>query len=92
MKSAWDLGRRPTREREEREEAIFRRVSTFNTPEAAARKAQALNLGDFIAVLEVPDTVTMVAAPSGHVGLGETNPTQLLGYIQEVQRVNEVLH
>ena len=89
MKSHWDLGRRPGRERDE---SAFREVSTFNTPEAAARKAQARKLGDFIAALEIPDTVTMSIGHAGHVGLSGTDPGQLLGYIQDVQHVNEVLH
>jgi hypothetical protein len=90
MKSAWDLGRRPTRESGE---ALFRRVSTFSTAAAAASKAQLLGLGDFIAELEVPDTVAMTdPVPSGHLGLSGTTPTQLLGYVQNVRPVNEVLH
>jgi hypothetical protein len=88
MKSHWDLGKRPPRPRDE---ASYREVSVFDTLEAAARKARARRLGDYIARLEVPDEVAMTRSPSGHVGLSGTNPAQLLGYVQHVRGVDEVL-
>jgi hypothetical protein len=48
----WDLGKRPS---DSRSEAAYREVSAFDTPEAAATKARARNLGEYIAELEVPD-------------------------------------
>jgi len=89
MKSHWDLGKRPLHPRDE---ASYREVSVFDTLEAAARKARAFRLGAYIARLEVPDGVAMTRSPSsGHVGLAGTNPAQLLGYVQHVQGVDEVL-
>lgn len=88
MKSHWDLGRRPGRPSDE---ASYREVSVFDTREAAARKARALQLGEFIAELEVPDAVPRsYSAHSGHVGLRETTPEQLLGYVRRVQRLDQV--
>ncbi|MGI8449338.1 MAG: hypothetical protein ACR2MP_19600 [Streptosporangiaceae bacterium] len=89
MRSHWDLGRRPTNPSGE---AAYREVSTFNTAEAAASKARLLGLGEFVAELEVPDTVVMkIKAATGHVGLSGTDPAQLLGYVQDVQSVHDVL-
>jgi len=89
MKSHWDLGKRPSLPRDE---ASYREVSVFDTPEAAARKARAYGLGDYIACLDVPDETAMTRSPSsGHVGLAGTNPAQLLGCVQDVQTVDEIL-
>lgn len=89
MKSHWDLGKRPAKERDE---ASYKEVSTFETPQAAAAKARARGLGMYIAELEVPEsTVGSRTASSGHVGLAGTTPEQLLGYVQQVMRVDEVL-
>jgi len=89
MKSHWDLGKRPS---QPRDEASYREVSVFDTIEAAVRKARARSLGDYIACLDVPDEVAMSRNPSsGHVGLAGTSPAQLLGYVQHVQAVDEIL-
>lgn len=56
LKSHWDLGIRPAKPRDE---GAYREVSVFDTPQAAAQKARARNLGSFIAVLEVPDDSLM---------------------------------
>lgn len=45
MRSHWDLGKRPP---DPRSEAAYQEVSTFDTPEAAASKAQALGLGNML--------------------------------------------
>lgn len=92
MLSAWELGRRPD-PLTPGSEAVFREVSTFNTPQAAALKAQAFGLGDYIATLDIPDTVTAtVKETTGHVGLAGATPEELLGYVQNVQPVDDVLH
>jgi len=91
MKSHWDLGRRPANPTPRDEEA-YREVSTFNSAQAAAHKARARGLGDYIATLEVPDTVNKTIKEStGHVGLSGTAPDELLGYVQSVQTVEDVL-
>jgi hypothetical protein len=63
----------------------------FETPEAAAQKASTRNLGDYIAELEVPESAIGSHNPlSGHMGLKETTPEQLLGCIQDIIRVEDV--
>ena len=87
MRSHWDLGKRPSRQQEE---AAYKEVSTFDTPKRAADKAQARDLGEYIALLDVPDAIPMSRKPaSGHVGLIGTTPDQLLGYVRAVHRVDE---
>lgn len=89
MLSHWDLGKRPA---DPRSEAAYKEVSTFDTPETAARKAQALNLGEYVAELEVPDETLRSYKPStGHSGLQGTTPEQLLTCIQDVRRVEDIL-
>jgi hypothetical protein len=88
MTSHWDLGRRPALPRDE---AAYREVSTFDTPEAAAAKALARNLGDYIAELEVSDETPTSRNPrTGHVGLAGMMPGELLGCVQGIRRVDEV--
>jgi hypothetical protein len=93
MMSYWDLGRRPGRSQEdpryEQDRAGYEEVSTFVTAEEAAAKAQARNLGDYIAELEVPDDAPM-SVTRGHRGLIGTTPGQLLGMVQNIQRVDEL--
>ena len=88
MKSHWDLGKRPAKRRDE---AAYQEVSTFETPEAAAAKARARGLGEYIAELEVPQSAVGSRTPAtGHVGLRNTTPEQLLGCIQSIVRVDSV--
>jgi len=88
MKSHLDLGRRPTRPQDEE---AYREVSVFETREAAAQKARARNLGDYVAELEVPEDAIGSRNPaSGHVGLRNTTPEQLLGCVQGIVRVEDV--
>jgi hypothetical protein len=86
MKSHWDLGRRPGRDKDE---AAWKEVSTFETAELAAQKARLHGLGEYIAELEVPDDAPMTRKPSGHVGLAETTPDQLLGMVRNVRPLDE---
>jgi hypothetical protein len=88
MKSHWELGRRPVRPQDE---AAYKEVSVFGTPQAAAQKARSRNLGDYIAELDVPESAIGSRNPvSGHVGLRDTTPEQLLGYVQSIVRVVDV--
>jgi hypothetical protein len=88
MMSHWDRGFRPSRPQDE---AAYKEVSVFETPEAARQKARARNLGDYIAELEVPESVIGSRNPvSRHVGLKETTPQQLLGCIQSIVQVDDV--
>lgn len=87
MKSHWDLGKRPVRKQDE---ASWKEVSTFETAAAAAAKARARNLGDYIAELEVPENAIGSRASSGHVGLRGTTPEQLLECVQGIVRVADV--
>jgi hypothetical protein len=87
MKSHWDVGKRPSRKQDE---DAYKEVSTFETAEAAAAKARARNLGDYIAELEVPDQAIRSRARSGHVGLYGMTPEELLGCIQSILRVDDV--
>jgi len=88
MMSYWDLyiERRP----QGRGEAAWKEVSTFMTAELAAAKAQARNLGGYVAELEVPEDAIASRTESGHVGLSGLTPGQLLGMVQNVRRVDEV--
>jgi hypothetical protein len=89
MKSAWELGRRPSSGRVQ-DEVKFKEVSVFSTPEAAAAKARARELGDYIAELEIPERLIGSRTPAtGHYGLTGTTPGQLLGLVQNVQQVQE---
>ena len=89
MKSHWDLGKRPAKKRDE---ASFKEISTFETAQAAAAKARSRGLGAFIAELEVPEgALGSRTASTGHVGLAGITPEQLLGYVQQVMLVDEVL-
>jgi hypothetical protein len=84
--SHWDRGRRPANPRDE---ASFKEVSVFDNREAAARKARLLQLGEYIAELEVPDSVPRSHnAATGHVGLRGATPEQLLEYVQSVELVD----
>ena len=90
MKSHWDLGKRPKRQRDE---AAYKEVSTFNTLEAAASKARLLNLGEYIVELEVPESaIASQTSSSGHVGLAGLTPDDLLASICSVTPLDEVLH
>ena len=87
MKSHWDLGRRPA---SQRDEAVYKEVSVFETSEAAATKARARNLGEYIAELEVPDTMIGSRNPqTRHCGLTGTTPDQLLDLVQDVQQIDQ---
>ena len=86
LKSHWDLGKRPANPRDE---ASWQEVSVFDSAERAAAKARARDLGDFLALLEVPDETMMSHGNQGHKGLIATTPEQLLGYVQAVHRVEE---
>jgi hypothetical protein len=89
MKSHWEVGRRPARGRPQ-DEVAFKEVSVFSTPEAAAAKARARQLGDYIAELEIPDELIGSRKPeTGHYGLRDTTPDQLLGLVQNVQEIEE---
>ena len=89
MRTHWDLGIRPANRRSD---AAYKEVSTFDTPEAAAAKARARNLGEYIAELEVPDeTPRSYTASTGHTGLQGTTPAQLLTCIRDVRRVDDIL-
>lgn len=89
MLSHWDLGKRPS---DPRSEAAFKEVSTFDTLEAAARKARAARLGEYIAELEVPDaTPHSYKQSTGHIGLQGTTPEQLLARVRDVRPVGEIL-
>ena len=89
MLSHWDLGKRP---RDPRSEAAYREVSTFDTPEVAARKARAYDLGEYVAELEIPDdTPHSYTTSTGHTGLQGTTPEQLLACVRGVRRVEEIL-
>jgi hypothetical protein len=88
MQSHWDRGFRPGRPQDE---AAYKEVSVFETPEAAARKARDRSLGAYVAELEVPESCVASRNPViGHVGLKETTPEQLLGCIQSIVRVHDV--
>jgi hypothetical protein len=93
MMSYWDLGRRPLRRegdpKYEGDKAAYEEVSVFATAEAAAAKARARNLGGYIAELEVPDDAPM-SSKGAHRGLIGTTPSQLLGMVRNVHRVDEV--
>ena len=85
--SHWDLGKRPARAQDE---AAYKEVSVFDTPERAAAKARARHLGEYIAELEVPDETPRSYNPvSRHSGLQETTPGQLLAWVQDVRPVPE---
>ena len=89
MLSHWDLGKRPS---DPRSEAAHKEVSAFDTLEAAAKKARARGLGEYIAELEVPDeTPRSYASSTGHIGLQGTTPGQLLRWVRDVRRVDEIL-
>lgn len=85
--SHWDLGKRPAKKQDE---AAFKEVSTFTTAAAAAAKARARHLGDYVAELEVPESAIGSRASSGHVGLDGMTPEQLLGCVQSIVRVDDV--
>ena len=87
MTSHWDLGHRPALPRDE---AAYREVSTFDTPEAAAAKALARNLGEYVAELVSDETPTSRNPRTGHVGLAGMTPGELLGCVQGIRRVDEV--
>lgn len=88
MQSHWDLGRRPARSRDE---AAYKEVSVFETPEAAARKARQRGLGAYLAELEISDEFVTSRNPvSGHVGLSGTTPEQFLDCVQSTIRVDDV--
>lgn len=85
MMSAWDLGKRPPKET-----AIqirrYRSVSVFLTLAQLVAKARQYPIGTLAAELEVPDEVERDGpGPDGHVGLVETTPTQLIGYVVAVR-------
>jgi hypothetical protein len=63
-------------------------VSTFDSLEAARNLAKALpRLGEFVAILEVPDHVVRVKSGSaGHYDL-YAGPEELLGYVEETVAV-----
>lgn len=89
MKSHWDLGKRPQRRRDE---TAYKEVSTFETAEAAARKARLRNLGDYVAELNVPESaIGSRADNTGHVGLRGMTPEELLGCVQSVTAVDDCL-
>jgi len=91
MLSHWDLGKRPV-PHTPRNEAAYKEISTFDTPEAAAAKARARDLGEYIAELDVPDeTPYSYVASTGHAGLRGTTPGGLLACVQHVRRVDEIL-
>ncbi len=95
MKSHWDLGMQPRKQGNEaayrRAVAAYQGVSTFETPAAAAAKARTRNLGEYIAELEVPESmVGSRTASTGHVGLKGTTPEQLLGCVRSMVRVDDV--
>jgi hypothetical protein len=88
MRSHWDLGKRP---KDRRDEAAYQEVSTFETVEAAAAKARARNLGEYIAELEVPDSaIASRSASTRHVGVSNMTPQQLLLCVQSVVLVEDV--
>lgn len=79
--SPWDAGRRPPRPELE---GKWRSVSTFVDFDKAVDKAAQFNLGDFIAALEVPDTVQKKVDPTGHVDLINATPGELLACVEQV--------
>jgi hypothetical protein len=88
MQSHWDRGFQPPRPQDE---AAYKEVSVFESPEAAAQKARDRKLGDYIAELEVPESAVGSRNPaSGHIGLKDTTPDQLLGCIQSIVLVADV--
>jgi hypothetical protein len=90
MKSHWDLGHRPASGRKQ-DEIRYKEVSVFDTPEAAAAKARARRLGEYIAELEVPDVLVGSHNPeTGHYGLTGTTPGQLLGLVQNMREIGGV--
>ena len=70
-------------------EAAWKEVSVFDSAERAAAKARARDLGEFLAVLEVPDETPMSHGNQGHKGLIGTTPEELLAYVQAVHPVGE---
>jgi hypothetical protein len=94
MMSYWALGRRPPRDendpRYEHDRAAYEEVSAFVNAERAARKAQAVGLGEYVAELDVPDDAPM-SGSGYHRGLRGTSPDQLLGMVRSVQSVDELL-
>jgi hypothetical protein len=88
MRSPWDAGRRPERQRDE---ATYRAVSAFDTFERAAHKARERNLGPYVAELEIPDDLERTYRPDiGHLDLYGTTPEQLLSYVLGVRSVDEI--
>lgn len=81
FRSYWDLRKRPSKPTDEQ---TFKAVSTFTTFEEAVTKARRYDLGDFIAELEVTETVETTVKRL-HADLHGTTPEQLLGYVKSTR-------
>lgn len=66
---------------------LYQGVSTFETLEMAIEKAVEAELGDFVAELEVPDSVARNSNGRGHVDLEGTTPAQLLQYVVQTHPI-----
>ena len=88
FRSAWDLGRRPPGKNPPGMQVrLYQGVSTFETLEMAIEKAVEARLGDFVAELEVPDSVARNPNGRGHVDVEGTKPGQLLQYVVQTHRI-----
>ena len=81
FRSPVDAGKLPPKNRPSR---TWKAVSSFIEFDKAVDKAAAYDLGDFIAALEIPDTVQATVSDTGHVDLEDTTPGELLGYVVQV--------
>jgi hypothetical protein len=89
FQSAWDQGRRPPRLTSPSQIRTYTSVSTFESLALARAKAEALDLGQYIVALELPDSVKRNTKPNGHVDLEGTTPEELLGMVTRVHPLAE---
>lgn len=84
MTSAWDLGMRPRRLSPAQLRA-YKEVSVFRSLSQLRQKAKDYpDIGHLAAELEVPVHVRARSGVGGHVGLGDTTPTQLISYVVKI--------
>lgn len=81
FQSPWEQGRHPPKPQLER---AWKAVSTFRTFDKAVDKAIQYDLGDFIAELDVPDSVQKQVNATGHADLENATPGELLGYVVQI--------
>lgn len=83
FRSQWDKGWRP-KSRSPSEVLSFKAISVWERLDLARQRGVELNLGDFVAELEVPDSIKRRHDTTGHVDLYGTIPQQVRGWVKRV--------